>query len=274
MPSRSRDRQLAKLAARRQAEKERQRRRRNMVLGVGGVVVALILVAVGFKLLTGSNTTSAASTITPSATPTPSSSPQASPCGKPTPPKGAGEKKPTFDKAPPMTIDPSKTYTATFKTTCGTFVAQLLPKEAPQAVNSFVFLADQGFYDGLTFHRIVKDFVIQGGDPKGDGTGGPGYETPVTVSKGQTFNAAGVLAFAHTQTGGNGSQFFVTLAATPNLNPTPQSRYTIFGNVTKGLDVVKKIGSVPTVTGPTCPAGEACSPTEPIFIVTLTVSES
>ena len=116
--------------------------------------------------------------------------------------------------------------------------------------------------------------MIQGGDPKGDGTGGPGYETPVTVSKGVSFDAAGILAFAHSSTGGNGSQFFVTLAATPNLNPSTNGKYTIFGKVTKGLDVVKKIGSVPTVAGPQCPAGQApCSPTEPIFILKITIAE-
>jgi cyclophilin family peptidyl-prolyl cis-trans isomerase len=173
-----------------------------------------------------------------------------------------------------MTIDPSKAYTATFKTTCGTFEAQLLPKTAPEAVNSFVFLAGQGFYDGLPFHRIVKGFVIQSGDPKGDGTGGPGYDIPVTVTKGETFNAPGVLAFAHSQVKGNESQFFITLAPAPNLNPSSSGKYTIFGNVTKGLDVVKKIGSVPTVPGPACPAGESCSPTQPVFIVTLKIAES
>ena len=272
MPKRTRDRQLAKLAARRQAEKERQRRRRNIILGAAGVVVALILAVIGFKFLTR-NTTTAASSVSPTATASASTSAGPSPCGSPKPPAGAGQTKPSFSKAPPMTIDPNKTYIATFKTTCGTFEAQLLPKTAPAGVNSFVFLANKGFYDGLTFHRIVKDFVIQAGDPKGDGTGGPGFETPVTATKGSTFDAAGVLAFAHSGTGGNGSQFFVTLAPTPNLDPTPTSKYTIFGNVTKGMDVVQKIGSVPTVQGPACPPGESCSPTQPVFIVTLTVAE-
>jgi cyclophilin family peptidyl-prolyl cis-trans isomerase len=271
MPKRTRERQLAKLAARRHAEKARLRRRRNMGFGAAGIVVAMVLLVVGINLLKGPKTT-AASSVTPSASSTPSPGP--SPCGSPTPPASASKTKPTFPKAPPLTIDQSKTYTATFKTSCGTFTAELLPKVAPVGVNSFVFLANKGFYDGLAFHRIVKGFVIQGGDPKGDGTGGPGYQTPVTVSKGEKFDAAGLLAFAHSGKGGNGSQFFVTLARAPNLNPSSQGKYTIFGKVTKGLDVVKSIGTVPTVAGPACPAGESCSPTEPIFILKVTIAET
>jgi len=231
------------------------------------LVVGLVVVTLGFLL--GNKPTAAA----PSAPPTPSASTVSSPCGTPTPPKDSTKTKPTFAKAPSITIDPNKTYTATFVTSCGTFETQLLAKKAPQAVNSFVFLANKGFYNGLTFHRIVKGFVIQGGDPKGDGTGGPGYDTPVTVTKGSTFNAPGVMAFAHSSTGGNGSQFFVTLAPTPNLNPSATAKYTIFGNVTKGMAIVQKIGSVPTVSGPACPTGESCSPTEPVFILKVTVSE-
>ena len=259
------------LAARRQAERARRKRQRNITLGSVGIVVAAVLLVVGIHELTKSkNPVVAASSLSPSA-----ASAGPSPCGTPKPPASASQTKPTFAKAPPMTIDPSKTYTATFVTSCGTFTADLLPKAAPVGVNSFVFLANKGFYDGLVFHRIVdtpKPFVIQGGDPKGDGTGGPGYETAVTVSKGVSFDAAGILAFAHSSSGGNGSQFFVTLAATPNLDPSSSGKYTIFGKVTKGLDIVKKIGSVPTVNGPACPSGEACSPTEPIFIDKITIT--
>jgi len=271
MPKRTRDRQLAKLAARRQAEKARLKRRRSIITGTIGVVVGLLLLVVGITWLSGRGT-SAASSASPTVSATPSAGP--SPCGSPTPPPGSTEKKPTFPSAPPMTIDTSKTYTATFKTTCGTFVAQLLPKTAPESVNSFVFLADKGFYDGLPFHRIVKGFVIQGGAPNGDPQGGPGYDIPVTITKGETFSRPGVLAFAHSQVKGNESQFFITLAPAPNLNPSAQGKYTIFGNVTKGLDVVQKIGSVPTVPGPACPQGESCSPTDPVFIQTLTINES
>jgi cyclophilin family peptidyl-prolyl cis-trans isomerase len=259
------------LAARRQAERARLRRRRNLTFGSLGIVVAAVLVIVGINLWTSKGHPVAASSLSPSASATPSTGP--SPCGIPKVPAAASQTKPTFAKAPPMTIDTRKTYTATFETSCGTFTAELLPKASPIGVNSFVFLANKGFFDGLKFHRIVSGFVIQGGDPKGDGTGGPGYDTPVTVSKGVTFSAAGLLAYAHSSTGGNGSQFFVTLAATPSLNPSTSGKYTIFGKVTKGLDVVTKIGSVPTVPSPVCPTGESCSPTEPIYIDKVTITE-
>jgi cyclophilin family peptidyl-prolyl cis-trans isomerase len=166
------------------------------------------------------------------------------------------------------------TYTATFDTTCGTFTAQLLPKIAPVGVNSFVYLAQHHFYDGLTFHRIVKGFVIQGGDPTGTGRGGPGYNFKIETSPTQTFDSPGLLAYANSGPGTNGSQFFVTLAKEPQLDPTSSASYTIFGNVTKGMGVVEKIGSVPTVTGAACAgATEACSPTDPIFIVKVTIGE-
>jgi cyclophilin family peptidyl-prolyl cis-trans isomerase len=276
MPKRTRERQLAKLAARRHAEKARQRRRRNIALGAGGVAVGVVLLVVGINLLTGPDSSTAANspsaTASTSGSPSPSAGP--SPCGSPKPPASASEKKPTFSKPPPMTIDVNKRYTATFKTSCGSFTVALLPKVAPIGVNNFVFLADKGFYDGLTFHRIVKNFVIQGGDPKGDGTGGPGYHFKIETSKKQTFDSAGLLAYANSGPNTNASQFFVTLGPEPNLNPTPQASYTIFGDVTRGLDVVKKIGTVPTVAGPACPAGENCSPTEPVFILSVTINES
>ena len=116
--------------------------------------------------------------------------------------------------------------------------------------------------------------MIQGGDPEGVGTGGPGYETPVTVTKGSTFDSKGVVAFAHAAGGGNGSQFFITLAPTPNLNPSPQGEYTIFGNVTKGMDVVDTIGTFPTVNGPPCQTGEPCFPVQPVYINSVTIEGS
>ena len=271
MPSRSREKHLAKLAARRQAEAAKRRRRRNVVIGLVIGIVGLGAIAIGLGILLGGGKPSTAAS--GSSSPTPSATVAPSPCGNPTPPADAKQTKPTFSSAPPMTIDVNASYTATFDTTCGTFKVQLLPKAAPQGVNSFVFLADKGFYNGLTFHRIVKGFVIQGGDPKGDGTGGPGYETPVTTSPSVSFDAPGMLAFAHSSSGGNGSQFFVTLAADSNLNPSGGAKYTIFGTVKQGMPVVQKIGTVPTIPGPACPTGESCSPTSPIFILKVTVAE-
>jgi cyclophilin family peptidyl-prolyl cis-trans isomerase len=270
MPNRSRERQLAKLAARRQAEAQRRRHRRNLILSLIAVIAGLVLVVSGLVWwLGGSGGTAAASTA-----PSVSASGPPSPCGNPTPPADASEKKPTFKTAPPMTIDVNATYTATFDTTCGSFTAQLLPKVAPEGVNSFVFLADHNFYNGLTFHRIVKNFVIQGGDPEGDGKGGPGYNFKIETSPKATFDGPGVLAYANSGPDTNGSQFFVTLTSTPQLNPTSSASYTIFGNVTKGMNVVQKIGSVPTVTGPACAGStEACSPSDPIFILKVTIDE-
>jgi cyclophilin family peptidyl-prolyl cis-trans isomerase len=277
MPNRSRERQLAKLAARRQAEAQRRRHRRNLILSLVAVVAGLALVVSGLVWwLGGSNGTTAATSASPTPSPSPSASASIgpSPCGNPTPPADASQKKPSYKTAPPMTIDVNATYTATFETTCGSFTAKLLPKVAPQGVNSFVYLANQHFYDGLTFHRIVKGFVIQGGDPLGNGKGGPGYNFDIETSPKATFDAPGVLAYANSGPGTNGSQFFVTLASAPQLNPTASASYTIFGNVTKGMDVVQKIGSVPTVTGPACAgATEACSPSDPIFILKVTINE-
>lgn len=277
MPKRSRDKQLAKLAQRRQAERRAAKRRRDLTIGLVAGGIALILVAVGaFILFGGDDQTDAASpsasvapgtqtgTVTPEAPP-----PETVACGGKVPAK-ADKPKPQFAGPPPLTIDPSHTYIATIETSCGTIEAELLAKTATEGVNSFVFLAQQGFYDGQTFHRIAKDFVIQGGDPLGTGTGGPGYEFPVTTTKGVSFDGPGVLAYAHAQTGGNGSQFFFTLAAASNLDP-PNGQYTIFGNVTKGQDVLDAIAAVPTTTGP---SGEPSQPTEAVYIDSVTIDGS
>jgi cyclophilin family peptidyl-prolyl cis-trans isomerase len=266
MPKRSRERHLAKLAARRQAERAASRRRRKVTISVvaGALVLILFVIGAGLVLAGGDSGPPAASS---SASTSPSASED--PCSHKTPP-GADEKKPSFSHAPPVTIDPTKTYTATIATSCGTFEVDLLASQATDAVNSFVFLARKGFYDGLTWHRLVQGFVIQGGDPKGDGTGGPGYEISVTVTKGVSFDSAGVVAYAHASKGGNGSQFFVTLAPTPDLDP-PQGKYTIFGTVAKGQKVVDRIGSQPTAPSAT---GEQSAPVQPVYIDTITIHES
>ncbi len=136
-----------------------------------------------------------------------------------------------------MTIDPSKQYTATVKMAKGgEFVIQLYPDKAPITVNSFVFLARQGYFDGVTFHRVLQDFMAQGGDPTGTGMGGPGYKF-VNEDSDLTFDKAGVVAMANAGRDTNGSQFFITFGPTPDLN----GNYTIFGQVTSGMDVVNGI---------------------------------
>jgi cyclophilin family peptidyl-prolyl cis-trans isomerase len=263
MSKRSRERQLAKLAARRQAERAAAKRRRMIatLLIVGAVALVTIVVVTGLAL-SGENPAPPAASASPSPSP-------AAGCSREVP-KAAGERKPTFDRAPEISIDPSKTYTATIDTSCGTIETELLAKQATAAVNNFVFLARKRFYDGLTWHRLVQGFVIQGGDPKGDGTGGPGYEFPVTVTKGVSFDAAGVLAYAHAATGGNGSQFFITLAPATNLDP-PQGKYTIFGQVTSGQNVVDRIGSLPTHPND---QGESSIPLRPVYIDSITINGS
>jgi len=136
-----------------------------------------------------------------------------------------------------MTIDPKKKYTATFKTEAGDFVVELYADKAPKTVNNFVFLARDHFYDGVTFHRVIKGFMAQGGDPTGTGTGGPGYKFADEFHPSLRHIGPGILSMANAGPGTNGSQFFITYSATPHLD----NHHTVFGKVIKGLDVVLAI---------------------------------
>ncbi len=171
-----------------------------------------------------------------------------------------------WSSPPPLTIDQNKQYTATIKTNYGDIVLQLFPKDAPLAVNNFVFLARQGFYNGVKFHRVVKGFVIQGGDPTGTGAGGPGYRfADEKISKDYV---AGTLAMANAGADTNGSQFFITLS---DLSGRLPKNYTIFGQVTDGLDVVKNIGNVSVQAK--VPGAEVSSPTVDVHIDSITIQE-
>ena len=142
-----------------------------------------------------------------------------------------------YDAEPPMTIDVNKQYFATVKMAKGgEFVIQLYPDKAPRTVNSFVFLAREGYFNGTTFHRVLEGFMAQGGDPTGTGGGGPGYEFPNEDSD-LTFDKAGVVAMANAGRDTNGSQFFITFGSAEFLN----GDYTIFGQVIEGMDVVNGI---------------------------------
>ena len=155
-----------------------------------------------------------------------------------------------WSTAPAMTIDKTKQYFATFKMAKGgQFVVQLFPDKAPITVNSFVFLANQGFFNGVTFHRVLEGFMAQGGDPTGTGSGGPGYEF-VNEDSDLKFDKAGVVAMANAGRDTNGSQFFITFGPQSSLD----GGYTIFGQVTEGMDVVNAITrrdpqANPTFTG-------------------------
>ena len=166
-----------------------------------------------------------------------------------------------------MTIDQDKEYMATIRTNFGDIVVQLFLKDAPLTVNNLVFLASQGFYDGVKFHRVVKGFVIQAGDPTGTGAGGPGY-TFADESVTRDY-IVGILAMANRGLNTNGSQFFITLA---NLRDSLPKNYTIFGQVTKGFDVAQNIGGVPVRAK--VPGGEVSSPTVDVHIDTITIKES
>jgi cyclophilin family peptidyl-prolyl cis-trans isomerase len=139
-----------------------------------------------------------------------------------------------YDAPPPMIIDTSKKYFATFTMAKGgEFVVELYADKAPVAVNSFVFLAREGYFDGVTFHRVLDGFMAQSGDPTGTGAGSPGYQFEDELSD-LTFDKAGILAMANSGPNTNGSQFFITYVPTPHLN----GKHTIFGQVIEGMDVV------------------------------------
>ncbi|MBC7926412.1 MAG: peptidylprolyl isomerase [Bryobacteraceae bacterium] len=140
--------------------------------------------------------------------------------------------------APPETvIDSGKTYTATLETSRGSIVCELHAKDAPKTVNNFVFLAREGFYDGTVFHRVIEDFMVQGGDPTGTGRGGPGYKFEDELKDNPHKHARGVLSMANAGPNTNGSQFFVTHVDTPWLN----GKHTVFGRVLSGLEVVDQV---------------------------------
>jgi peptidyl-prolyl cis-trans isomerase B (cyclophilin B) len=146
----------------------------------------------------------------------------------PTPPK-------SYNSPTPMVIDVNKKYTALIKTAKGDLTLELYPVDAPVTVNNFVSLARKGFYNGLTFHRVIPGFMAQGGDPKGNGTGGPGYTFQDEFSS--RTHLAGSLSMANSGPNTNGSQFFICYEPQPHLN----GKHTVFGQLTQGMDALKKL---------------------------------
>ncbi len=135
--------------------------------------------------------------------------------------------------------------TAKFETNLGTFKVELLEDRAPKTTKNFIDLAEKGFYNGVIFHRVIKGFMIQGGDPKGTGTGGPGYTIPDEFHPELKHDSAGILSMANAGPNSGGSQFFITLAPTAWLD----GKHAVFGKVVEGMDVVDKIGATPTAPG-------------------------
>ena len=250
MPTDKRQRQKAGRQARLEAEQKARKRRVALRRVITLVIVAVVVVGLSYLIFKPGKKSNAASTTVASSTTT-----------KPAPPGGSGDKspsaittsadcpasltttlnKPSYSAAPPMTIDPSKTYTAVVTTDVGPFTIQLDPKTAPKAVNSFVFLAKQHFYDCIVFHRVIKTFMDQTGDPTGTGSGGPGYqfddELPATANPQYPL---GSVAMANSGPNTNGSQFFIV--AGPEGESLAPS-YTIFGKVISGMSVVDQINA-------------------------------
>jgi len=245
-------------AAREQREAAEKRRKRTRSTVTIAIIGALFVGVVVLLSVAGNDKKKA----TPPVTTPPTTAALPTGCVLSTPKQTT---KPTYKSAPPMTIDTSKTYVAHVDSTCGTFDITLDAKVAPKTVNSFVFLAKNHFYDGLSFHRLVKDFVIQGGDPKGDGTGGPGYELPDEPPTNGYH--AGSVAMANSGPGTSGSQFFVAVSenGAKGLGGPPY-KYSDLGTVTKGMDVVQKLMTfAPAADGP---------PTRPLYMNKVTITES
>ncbi len=142
-----------------------------------------------------------------------------------------------YSAPPAMVIDPKKKYQATIVMDRGSIVIELFADKAPKTVNNFVFLAREGFYDGVTFHRVIADFMAQGGDPTGTGTGGPGYKFGDEFHPSLKHTGEGILSMANAGPNTNGSQFFITFVATPWLD----GKHSVFGRVVKGMEVLKAI---------------------------------
>ena len=176
-------------------------------------------------------------------------------------PSGSSPQRRKFDAEPPMCIDPAKRYTATMETSMGTMTIALDPAAAPRTVNSFVVLARYHYYDGIVFHRIIPGFVLQGGDPTGKGTGGPGYQFADELPKPGRYEL-GSLAMANAGPNTNGSQFFV-ISGPDGMRLPPQ--YALFGKVVSGLETVAAIDAVGTAGG---------KPSQSVTITSVTIAES
>ena len=167
-----------------------------------------------------------------------------------------------YSSVPPVTIDTSANYTAVMRTSLGTMEIELFAAEAQVTVNNLIFLAIEGFYNNVLFHRVIPSFMIQGGDPLGQGTGGPGYKFQDEFVASLTFDQPGKLAMANSGPATNGSQFFVTVAPTPHLN----GLHTIFGQITQGQDVADAISLAQSGPGDT--------PVTPIVILGIDIAKN
>lgn len=206
-------------------------------------LIALVLSLVACELPEEAATPTAIPDVIP--TPRIADTPTPPVIGTPTPESvetSAGKQVRQYATAPEMVIDEEADYSADIQTNLGTITVELLAEDAPVTVNNFIFLARQGFYDRGIFHRVIPGFMIQGGDPTGSGFGGPGYQFQDEIVPSLIFDSAGLLAMANAGPGTNGSQFFITVAPTPQLT----GRHTIFGRVTAGQEIADAIAIVRT----------------------------
>lgn len=218
--------------------RERKRMRSKLML-LAGISIGIIMLASACGGGTPPSKPTPTSKPSPSPAPAPSPSPAPAPKPAPTTPPPAPASPPapkkTYSQPPQMVIDPNKKYTAIMETSKGNLELELFAKDVPKTVNNFVFLAREGFYDGSTFHRVIPDFMAQGGDPTGTGTGGPGYRFADEFTSHK--HEAGVISMANAGPNTNGSQFFITYAPQPSLD----GRHSVFGKLTGGMDVLKKL---------------------------------
>ena len=273
MPTEKRQRHKAGRQARLAAEQKAAKRRQNIRRFITVAIVALVVFGISYLVFKpGKKSTSATTTTSKPATTT----------TKPSAAGGSGNtsasaittsadcpsdfsatlNKPSYPSYPSMTIDTSKTYTATVTTDIGPFTIRLDPQAAPKAVNSFVFLAKQHFFDCIVFHRVIPSFVDQTGSPSGKGDGGPGYQFADELPKKATPQyPLGSVAMANSGPDTNGSQFFIVAGAQGESLP---ASYTLFGTVTSGMDVVNKINAAGSTSG---------TPTTLHRMVSVTISQ-
>ena len=263
-PKRERKRQNRDAARAAQLEAARAaKKKQSLIRGVVGIVLLLGLAALAALVLGGdddkTDVASENSTSTTGASTTTTENPAlaAVQCNDTKPPDNPN--RPTFTEPPPMSIDPAKKYTAVIDTSCGKITVELDAKNTPKTVNNFVFLARKDFYKGLTWHRVVDDFVIQGGDPQGTGSGGPGYKFEDELP--QDGYKLGSLAMANSGPNTNGSQFFIVTGQNGTTLPNNYSR---FGMVTGGLEVAQKLESF---------GQPDQKPSRPLYIFDITITE-
>lgn len=254
MGTAKRERQKANRAARIEAaqaaqqQQDKRRSTRNIIIVVAAAAAVVVILLVFGRRGDDVETTASSTTSAVSETPCPAAD-------------GSSERRVSFEQAPPMCIDVAKTYTAKLVTSKGDFTITLDAAKAPKTVNNFVVLSRYHFYDGVTFHRVVPDFVVQGGDPLGTGSGDPGYKFDDELPASADDYQPGVVAMANSGPNTNGSQFYIVLAP-----DRLQAQYSILGKVTEGFDTtVQAIASGDS-------AGEP--PAVPATITSVTITES